>query len=115
MDTVLSAQRGRDEPPGPVTPGACRSALVVDRLVRPGSVKTPELNWDAGGEHFESPESSFWVRMSSAAVESELNQSLNLAEHATQRYSPPTQRILPAQSINLESFRCMHLRFLFLR
>ena len=40
MDTALSAQRGRDEPPGPVTPGACRSAFVVVRPVRPGSVKT---------------------------------------------------------------------------
>ena len=101
MDTVLSAQRGRDEPPGPVTPGACRSAFVVVRLVRPGSVKTPELNWDAGGEHFESPESSLWVRIRSAAVESELNQSLLLAEHAAQSYSPSTQQILPAHIMNL--------------
>ena len=30
--------------------------------------------------HFESPESSFWLRICSAAVESELNQSLLLAE-----------------------------------
>ena len=39
-----------------------------------------ELIGDAGGGHFESPESSFWLRICSAAVESELNQSLLLAE-----------------------------------
>lgn len=37
----LRPLQGRDEPPGPLTPGARPSALAVDGPVRPGSVNTP--------------------------------------------------------------------------
>ena len=59
----LRPLQGRDEPPGPVTPGARLSALAVDGPVRPGSVNTPLTDWGARGAHLGLPGRSSAVEL----------------------------------------------------
>ena len=68
----LRPLQGRDEPPGPVTPGARPSAHAVNGPVRPGSVNTPLTDWGARRAHLGLPGSSSAVELELIFSKSEL-------------------------------------------